>query len=353
MSRLKDLLISRIRAAGPMTVAEYMTTCLMHPEDGYYTTRDPFGAKGDFITAPDISQMFGELVGLALAQSWMDRGAPTPFNLVELGPGRGTLMADIMRATKHVQGFHEGAQLHLIEGSLNLKAAQKGAIKHPLTHHDSFESVPAGPVFLIANEFFDALPIRQFLRDGDGWRERVIGIVDEVLAFGLSDPMKPELLNARLADTKNGDLVETSTSTTATVRSIGQRIFDEGGVAYIFDYGSEISLGDTFQALKAHKKIDPLETPGMADLTAHVDFGALALASHPAATSASTPQGMFLERLGITERARALAANLEGQPLDTHIAAHRRLTHAAEMGTLFKVIALFAPDTPIPPGVSM
>ena len=350
MTPLEAKLKARIAAMGPVTLAEYMAECLGDPEHGYYTTRDPLGRTGDFTTAPEISQMFGELLGLCLAQAWLDRGAPRPFILAELGPGRGTLMADLLRATKAVPGFHDALSLHLVETSPTLRAAQGATIAHPLRHHDSIEGLPDEPLFVIANEFFDALPVRQFQRVGDRWRERVVGIVEDRLALGLADPMPPGFLVERLADTADGGIVEVSSVGEATARSLGQRIVDCGGVALILDYGDWRSRGDTFQALRNHEPVDALSAPGTADLTAHVDFEALARAALPARASAMIPQGVLLERLGITPRAQALAQNLSGPALDIHVAAHRRLTHPEEMGTLFKAMALTAPGSPLPPG---
>ena len=210
MNELRRHLIRRIAASGPISLADYMSECLLHPEYGYYATRDPLGAAGDFITAPEISQMFGELIGLSLAQSWMDQGAPSPFALAELGPGRGTLMADILRATRKVPGFHDAIQLHLIEVSGPLKALQEKSIgREGITWHDNADTLPELPLFLVANEFFDALPIRQYQRDGQGWRERQVGVDGNMLVFGLSGPSAPQQLTHRLEDTKSGDIVET------------------------------------------------------------------------------------------------------------------------------------------------
>ncbi|WP_306116805.1 MULTISPECIES: class I SAM-dependent methyltransferase [unclassified Roseovarius] len=351
MTDLRAHLIRRITAGGPISVAEYMAECLTHPDMGYYATRDPLGTAGDFITAPEISQMFGELIGLSLAQSWLDQGAPSPFVLAEAGPGRGTLMADILRATRSVPGFHDGLDLHLIEISEPLKAIQQNTIgRDDITWHDSVASLPDLPLFLIANEFFDALPIRQFQRDGDGWRERQIGVQEGMLTFGLAGPVVPGGLDHRLDDTKPGDLVEFCAAGQHAAQQIGQRIADHGGAALIVDYGDWRSLGDTFQALENHAAVDPLTRPGVADLTAHVDFETLANAT-PSRFSRLTPQGVFLERLGITARAQALAKNLSGEALQNHIAAHRRLTHSAEMGTLFKVLAFYPDGAAPPPGL--
>ncbi|MHA7876955.1 class I SAM-dependent methyltransferase [Roseivivax sp.] len=351
---LSALLTSRIAGEGPMSVAEYMSLCLFHPRHGYYATRDPLGRAGDFITAPEISQMFGELVGLCLAQSWLDQGAPAPFTLAELGPGRGTLMADVLRATTRVPGFHAAARVTLVEASPALRARQRDTLEgHEVAWVDSSEALPAdAPLFLLANEFFDALPLRQFLRDGPGWRERVIGLEGERLTFGLGEATDRPDLAHRLEDTRDGDLVEVSQAAEGVATLIGERIAQAGGLALVIDYGAETSLGDSFQALKAHRKVPVLETPGEADLTAHVDFGALARAAAPAMATPVVTQGVFLERLGITPRAEALAARLAGPALEAHVAAHRRLTHPEEMGSLFKVMGIVPKDAGVPPGLA-
>ena len=347
MTALGDLLIARIRRTGPLNLSEYMADCLLHPDHGYYATRDPFGAQGDFITAPEISQMFGELIGLCLAQAWIDQGSPAKIVLAELGPGRGTLMADVLRATRSVPGFHTAASVHLVEASPVLRAAQAKLVPQAIWH-DSVATLPDAPLYLIANEFFDALPIRQFVRDSDGWREKMVGVTDGKLSFGLSAAAPIDLLQDRLDDTSDGDLVEVCPALGAIAEDIGERIAADGGAALVIDYGDWLSLGDTFQALKAQKHIDPLATPGEADLTAHVDFAAIAKNIKTARVTQMTPQGVFLERLGITQRAQALAAQLDGNARDTHIKAHRRLTHPDEMGDLFKVIGIY-PSLAKPP----
>ncbi|QUJ78025.1 SAM-dependent methyltransferase [Sulfitobacter albidus] len=329
-----------------------MATCLMHPEHGYYTTRAPFGAEGDFITAPEISQMFGELIGLALAQAWLDQGAPSPVTLAELGPGRGTLMADVLRATARVPGFSDAVQVHLFEGSPRLRAVQAETLSgHEPTWIDTLDALPDQPLLLAANEFFDALPIRQFQRDGDLWRERHVGMRDGALAFGLGPAQPQPALTHRLEDTRDGDLVEDCPGAAPILAPVADRIAQHGGAALIVDYGDWRSLGDTLQAVQAHESVDPLATPGHADLTAHVDFEALSHAGAPCKAGRVTPQGVFLERLGITARAQSLAQSLSGQALDAHIAAHRRLTHPSEMGNLFKVLAFVPDGAPMLPGV--
>lgn len=352
MTDLARLLIAQIDADGPMTLADYMTACLMHPQHGYYATRDPLGAAGDFTTAPEISQMFGEMIGLALAQTWLDQGAPTPVALTELGPGRGTLMADILRATRAVPGFHSAVQVHLVEASPALRAVQARTLAgHAPEWHASVDTLPHLPSLIVANEFFDALPIRQAQRDGDHWRERMVTRNAGRLAPALSAPTLLPMLTNRLEDTKDGDVVEFCPAGTRIAATIGARISQQGGAALIIDYGDWRSLGDTFQALRAHAPTDPFEAPGAADLTAHVDFEALATAAAPAQHTRLTAQGVMLERLGITQRAQKLAAALSGEARRAHVAAHRRLTHPEEMGTLFKVMALYPEGAAPPPGL--
>ena len=350
MTALHDLMAAQIAATGPITLADYMAACLMHPQHGYYATRDPFGAAGDFTTAPEISQMFGELIGLALAQAWIDQGCPAPITLTELGPGRGTLMADALRATRTVPGFHDALCVHLVETSPSLRKAQAKLIPQA-TWHDNVETLPDAPLFVIANEFFDALPIRQFVREGEGWREKMVGVSNGALGFGLSAAAPIALLEDRLADTEDGDLVEHCPALPSIVAAISTKIETRGGCALIIDYGDWQSLGDTLQALKSQEHTDPLGTPGEADLTAHVDFAAIAAHANPAKFSRLTPQGVFLERLGITGRAQALASKLSGEALTSHIAAHRRLTHPTEMGDLFKVVSIYPSTAKPAPGL--
>lgn len=350
---LKDHLLTRIALEGPMRLDAYMQSCLLHPDWGYYTTRAPFGPEGDFITAPEISQMFGELIGLSLAQSWLDQGAPSPFTLAELGPGRGTLMADILRATERVPGFQAAAQVTLVEASPTLRDVQRKTLRGAeVTWAESAADLPDAPLFLIANEFFDALPIRQFIRQGGGWAERRVGAAEGALTFGLGPVTPQPALAHRLEDTKDGDLVELCAQAAEIMLEIGKRIAAHGGAGLIIDYGDWRALGDTLQALENHSPADPLANPGQADLTAHVDFEALARAC-PCPHSRVVTQGVFLERLGITPRAQKLAEALTGDALGNHIAAHRRLTHPSEMGNLFKVMGLYQKGQTPPPGTEV
>jgi NADH dehydrogenase [ubiquinone] 1 alpha subcomplex assembly factor 7 len=350
MTPLGRLLIERIREGGPITVADYMAECLLHPVHGYYTTRDPFGAAGDFTTAPEISQMFGELLGLALAQAWLDQGAPSPFTLAELGPGRGTLMADILRATKGVPEFHAAARVVLVEASPVLRRMQEQTIgrSHDLGLRwiEAAHDLPEQPLFLVANEFFDALPIHQFHFTNGGWYERLIGLKNGTLAFGVAErPTLPGTLAGHQRE--DGMVIEESRIGRFVGAAVHHRLHHHGGLALIIDYGGWRSKGDTLQALRAHAYDDPLAHPGEADLTAHVDFEAL---TSPGLAYAYTTQGEFLRRLGIEARAEVLARNLSGAALESHLAALRRLTHPQEMGSLFKVLALTRAGAPQSPG---
>jgi len=348
MTPLGQLLVERIREGGPITVADYMAECLLHPAHGYYTTKEPFGTAGDFTTAPEISQMFGEMIGLLLAQAWLDQGAPNPFTLAELGPGRGTLMADILRATRAVPGFHAAARLLLVEASPRLRAVQAGTLAPAQADWlDRVEDLPDRPTLLVANEFLDALPIRQFLLSPEGWRERLVGLAEDGLTFGLSPllPQVPDTPAFRAA--RPGDLVEHGAPALAAVSAALRPILAQGGLALFIDYGGWRSGGDTLQALRRHEFDDPLAHPGEADLTAHVDFEPIA-ALAPA--HAYDTQGNVLRRLGIAHRADRLAAGLTGTALQNHLAALRRLTDPKEMGSLFKVLALTRARAPLPPG---
>ncbi|RVV99146.1 class I SAM-dependent methyltransferase [Mesobaculum littorinae] len=350
-------ILRQIRALGPMTVGDYMAACLTHPEFGYYAVRTPLGREGDFITAPEISQMFGELLGLSLAQAWLDQGAPAPFCLAELGPGRGTLMADLLRATRQVPGFHDAMRLTLMDSSGPLRADQARALApHAPAWIDGLSELPEMPLFLVANEFFDCLPVRQFLRAGDGWRERMVTAQGDAgssaLAFALSPEDRFAALEPLRAVTPEGEMVEYSAPSEATAATLGAHVARYGGAALIVDYGAAQSRGDTLQAVSGHRRAGPLDAPGETDLTAHVAFGPLAAAAHPAGATGPVPQGVFLERLGITARAQALAQGMTGAAFDTHVAAHRRLTHPEEMGNLFQVMAIHPKDAPPPPGLA-
>jgi SAM-dependent MidA family methyltransferase len=299
--------------------------------------------------------MFGELIGLAVAQCWIDQGQPENAWLVELGPGRGTLMSDMLRALSKVPNARESLRPCLLEASPRLRDVQaENLAEYSPTWASSIDDVPAGSVFVVANEFFDALPIRQFERGQRGWHERHVGMKDGVLVLGRSPESDVPALRKRTEDTTLGQVVEICESAIATAEWISTRIADDGGAALFIDYGDWHSLGDTLQALRDHKPVDPLDTPGQADLTAHVDFEPIAAtaASIGLEVSPLTPQGVFLERLGITQRAQSLAQHLSGHALDQHVQAHRRLTHPEEMGTLFKCLALTTRGTGPFPGMA-
>jgi NADH dehydrogenase [ubiquinone] 1 alpha subcomplex assembly factor 7 len=358
VTALLDLLRRRIAIDGPLTVAQYMAEALGHPRHGYYIKRDPLGAAGDFTTAPEISQVFGELIGLWCADLWQRLGAPDPVLLVELGPGRGTLMQDALRAIgRAAPGFRTALRLHLVETSPALRAAQAArlAAADP-TWHDRLADLPDGPALVIANEFFDALPIRQWQRGTGGWHERLIGWDDEAgrLRWELSARADPglALIPPAVCDAAPGSIAEACPAGLSHAAMLGGRLARQGGAALIVDYGpAQSAPGDSFQAMRRHAFVDVLETPGDADLTAHVDFEALAIAATQtgAAAHGPVPQGAFLEALGLHPRAAQLKAAAPARAGEID-AAIERLASPAQMGTLFKALALTAPGLGAPAG---
>jgi NADH dehydrogenase [ubiquinone] 1 alpha subcomplex assembly factor 7 len=357
VNALGRIIAQRIRLQGPISLAAFMADALGHPEHGYYRRADPFGQAGDFITAPEISQMFGELIGLWCAEVWRLMGAPDAFRLVELGPGRGTLMADALRAAEVLPGFATAAAVHFVETSPLLRARQKAArVGGTVSWHGSIGDVPAGPTILVANEFFDALPVHQFERTPGGWRERLVALDDDSFALVTAPaPTPAEVLipEAIRLSAPDGAVVEVSPAAISTARAIAERLEAEGGAALIIDYGHTAhGVGETLQAVRRHKYHDILADPGEADLTAHVDFAALADAARPhVAIHGPVTQGAFLKDLGIEIRARQLSQRAtEGQRQDIESALHR-LIDPAEMGTLFKVLAMSDRGLAPPPGL--
>ncbi len=346
MTPLESIIHTEISAKGAMRIDRYMELCLSHPEHGYYMTRDPLGVDGDFTTAPEISQMFGELVGLWLAQKWLDLGSPAAFNLVELGPGRGTLMADILRVGATVPGFLDAAQILMIESSPVLRQTQKTSLAgHNCSWIGSIAELPAKPSLFVANEFFDALPIRQFQNLGDVWLERVVKLDGGKLAFG---HVKTNQAGFPLG-LPDGAIVEISEVRRGFAKAIAGKIKSDDGAALIFDYGDVSGSGDTLQAVAVHACTDVLSKPGDADLTAHVNFGELAGAVADCAAHATT-QGQFLAAMGIADRASRLKEGKSAKDAEIIDAALRRLTDPSEMGTLFKAMSVTRADAPKPPG---
>lgn len=357
---LEPLLAQMIADAGPITVAEYMALALGHPEFGYYTTRNPIGEKGDFTTAPEISQLFGEMIGVWCADLWQRAGAPSAFHLIELGPGRGTLMADLLRAAKVLPDFPKAAHVRLVETSPVLRALQEELLSPArstvadMTWHTSIESVPDGPAIVIANEFFDALPVHQYVRCGAGWRERMIGFGEKGFTPELSPfAIDPALIPDMFGNAPEGAIYETSPAGLGLLEKASKRIARDGIVLLVIDYGHEMSgLGETLQAVSAHGYVPPFQRPGAVDLTAHVDFSALAAVAEANGLRASGPvdQRVFLTRLGIDLRAEMLmktATTEQRQAIET---GHERLTAPEGMGTLFKTAAFHADSTPEPAG---
>ncbi|MGE0653422.1 MAG: class I SAM-dependent methyltransferase [Alphaproteobacteria bacterium] len=354
MSALTARIAEEIAASGPITVARFMEMALTEPELGYYMTRYPFGAAGDFTTAPEISQMFGEIIGLWSAVTWETMGRPEPFILAELGPGRGTLMADALRAARIRPGFVEAARPHLVETSPRLRARQQAALAdYRPAWHARFEDLPPGPIILIANEFFDALPVLQFVRKGAAWHERRVAyaVDDNRFRFVIDhDAASRDDLPAAATD---DSIVEVGEAGIALATAIGTRVAKHGGVALVVDYGHAAGgTGETLQALRDKKYADPLSEPGAADITAHVDFAALARAAGEAGAACFGPvsQAWFLSSLGIVQRAERLARGGEpGTRADVE-AALKRLIAPSEMGNLFKVLAIANPRLGPPAG---
>ncbi|WP_336490290.1 class I SAM-dependent methyltransferase [Methylobacterium nigriterrae] len=340
-----------IRETGPIGLDRYMALCLGHPVHGYYRTRDPLGARGDFTTAPEISQMFGELIGLWAAAVHAQMGAPARPILAELGPGRGTLMADALRALRAAApGI--AFDLHLVETSPVLRAAQAAALAGASPRwHESLDSLPAGPAIVIANEFFDALPVRQFERRARAWFERSVGLApDGRLAFGLA----PEPERAITQEGPDGVILAVPGPALDLVRGLARRLRDEGGALLIIDYGHvRPGFGDTLQAVAGHRYADPLAAPGEADLTAHVDFAGLGLAASAEGGRVHGPvdQRDFLLTLGLTARAERLKLRASPAQAAAIDAAVARLTDPGRrgMGRLFKAMAVSAPGlAPLP-----
>lgn len=351
MTPLAALLRRRIAAEGPITVAAYMELALAHPEFGYYRGRDPLGRGGDFTTAPEISQIFGELVGLWCATVWQMMGAPAPVRLVELGPGRGTLMADLLRAARMVPAFRDAVDVHLVETSPALREKQRQALPDARPRwHDRLEEVPDGPLLVVANEFFDALPIHQYVRDGGAWRERMVDVAGEDGFRFVPGPVVAPDLPPAMRAAPDGAIAEAGPAGRAVARHLGHRLATRGGAALIIDYGpAESACGDSLQAVRGHAFHPVLADPGEADVTAHVDFASLARAATPARAHGPVTQARFLRRLGAELRAEQLARANPAKAAAI-VGGCSRLIDPAEMGTLFKVLALAHPALPVPPG---
>lgn len=353
---LEHRIRAMIRMNGPMSVHDYMGLCLGDPEHGYYMAREPFGAAGDFVTAPEVSQMFGELIGAFIVETWERLGRPAPFHLVEFGPGRGTLMADLLRVAARVPAFLAAARLGLVETSPRLRARQAATLAHaPLapSWYGRAEEIPPGPLLAVANEFFDALPIRQFQYADGAWHQRMVGLdADGGLAFGL-DPvgLTAAGLPPLAGPPEDGAIVEVAPIGEAIMAGLAERIARQRGVLLAIDYGyAGPAFGDTFQAIRSHTHVDPLGRPGEADLTAHVDFTTLARVAQRAGARTAGPieQGDFLLRLGLAERAGRLGADKDAATRAEIVAQVTRLVAPEEMGSLFKVLGVAPPGLDLP-----
>lgn len=336
-NKLFELICSQIAESGPMPIESYWDICLSHPQYGYYKRQDPLGQAGDFITAPEISQMFGEMIGIWCACAWSAWGRPEKIYLAECGPGRGTLMADLLRGVQHIEGFARAVRVHLIETSPALRVKQKEALAwaDPFWH-DDFEHLPQdAPVLFIGNEFLDALPIRQFVKGKENWQERLVGLNDHgVLQFVMGDKVLFE------REGVEGSIAEVSPARQAVMEEIYERILHQKGAALMIDYGYAASAnGDTFQAVRKHGYAPVLESQGEVDLTSHVDFGVLADAAQKRGLSVLlSDQGDFLRAMGIEIRTAALLQQANEDQKKSIASGLARLTGEAQMGRLFKVL---------------
>lgn len=344
---LGELIDLQIQTQGPMSVATYMGLCLTHPAKGYYRKADPLGAGGDFITAPEISQMFGELIGFFFVNLWQQMDEPKAFTLLELGPGRGTLLSDMLRVACRAEGFRDALDLRLFETNPALIAAQNARLEpyEPKWIND-FGKVGEGPLLVVANEFFDALPIRQFMRGRDGWHERVVGHIDGKRAFGVSPtPISVDAMPEAVQNAAEGEIFEVGIASGEVMNRLAAQVARLGGAILAVDYGyARTQTGETLQAVRQHQYADPLQHPGETDLSSHVDFEALAAVArrNGLAVQPLASQGDFLNRLGLAERALALsAANPESA--QSIAAAVTRLTAPDQMGDLFKVLCAASP----------
>lgn len=354
---LAEKLKRQILQSGPMSVAEFMALCLFDPKDGYYTTKEPFGRSGDFVTAPEISQMFGELAAIWIISAWQASGAPASFALSEIGPGRGTLIRDMLRTfRKATPGFVDAASLYMIETSPRLKAVQKRTLNpdtNRITWVERIDDLPDFPLFLIGNELFDAVPARQFTKSGGEWIERMVGLGDsENLAFiAGAGILRPADLPSDAAIQPDGTIFEISPAREALAETIAGRIAKDGGAALFFDYGHlKPGFGDTLQAVRAHKFEDVLAAPGEADLTSHVDFSALTgIVRKAGAQSALLTQGDFLLKMGLLERAGNLGREADEATRKQIEIDVERLAGSENMGKLFKTMAVFPTDMVLEP----
>ncbi|MEP9389515.1 class I SAM-dependent methyltransferase [Mesorhizobium sp. KR9-304] len=357
MNRLGDRIAALIRAAGPISVADYMAICLFDPEDGYYTTREPFGAMGDFITAPEVSQMFGELVAVWLAEAWRASGKPIPVTVAEIGPGRGTLMKDLVRTLGRIAPeLAAKAHFALVEASPRLADIQRETLRDSgpvFSWHLTVDTLPDSPLFVIGNEIFDALPFRQFVRQGDGWLERAVGLDSSgALMFGIGTAqLAGDALPPETKDAPEGSIFEIAPAREALMSAIAGRIAAHGGAGIFFDYGHlKPGLGDTFQGIRKHRSEGVFDSPGEADLTSHVDFSALAAAarSHGLDAHLST-QARFLLGMGLLERAGRLGQTADEAARKKISADVERLAGPGQMGDLFKVLAILPAGAVSPP----
>ena len=343
---LKSRIVKHIKTSGSLPLAEYMHWCMADPKDGYYANQEAIGSKGDFITAPEISQMFGEMIGIWAVEAWETLGKPSPFNLVELGPGKGTLMSDLLRIGNAVPEFLDAAQVRMIETSEKLIEAQKATLSdyEMIAWHKSVKDIPNQPTLIIANEFLDVLPVRQYIKTGNEWREHAINVDEKndelvwTLGTGVLDK---ESLPKNADKEPEGAVFEISTIREAFIANSSELLKENSGAALFIDYGhTKTDFGDTVQAMRAHGYADILKEPGMADLTAHVDFEALSVTAEKASMNVKPiiTQGDFLLGKGLIERAGQLGREQSPEVQEQLTQQAERLALPDEMGNLFKVL---------------
>ncbi len=353
MTEIFTILKQKIEEDGPISIADYMSICMTHPQHGYYMTKDPLGQRGDFITAPEMTQIFGELIGIWLISTWRQMKSPDGFNLIELGGGRGTLMKDALRACEGDEDFMKSFNLHMVEVSPVLREMQaKNLARFSPRFHENYDDIPKKPFILVANEFFDVLPLQQFIKHNGQWHERRICISENKLAFS-NQPLTEKEMNLipnKVLNSEDGTVYEYRPAARDLIKKIGHDLTQNVGSALIIDYGHESSgVGDTFQAIYQHEMVPVTEHPGEADLTAHVDFELLAKAAGDVIPYMST-QARFLSQLGIGLRTDILAKAVEGEARMAVRSATDRLIGKDQMGHLFKAFCINNKSLSVPIG---
>lgn len=357
--KLESLIKQTIRSQGDIPIDHFMELALMHPEFGYYQSKNPFGRQGDFTTAPEISQLFGEMVGLWVAYQWQQLHCPESFYLIELGPGRGLMMQDILRATRHIESFHSSVRIALVETSSRLRSVQQENLQPyhsiPIEWYDNVSAVPDAASIIVANEFFDALPIKQYIKEKEGYKERFVGLDSHdqlCVVTGKHTANHPLFTHAPYPQLDSGSIVEISSASLDVIDALASRIATHRGAALVIDYGythhpDRSKTNETLQAIRSHHYCSVLEHIGQADITAHVNFSQLKehAMRHSIHTTDIITQSAFLHLMGIEIRVEKLLQSAQtDQEKESLLLALHRLTDAAQMGELFKTFAIHDPS---------